>query len=130
MCDNGIEDTPTPICPDTAPHARHRIADTRRAECPDIPTTLTATERRIASIDAQIADLQAKRAALLNPPLRKDDIVEDIPTTDIGPGGRPVVRQWRVTGVGRDDPRRVSLISLDGTRSAWDRSADTLRKIS
>ncbi len=29
---------PTPICSDTAPHAKHRIAGTWRTECPGVPT--------------------------------------------------------------------------------------------
>jgi hypothetical protein len=27
---------PTPICPDTAPHAKHRIEGTWRTECPGV----------------------------------------------------------------------------------------------
>ena len=38
MYDDGIEEIefPTSICPDTAPHAKHRIAGTWRDECPGV----------------------------------------------------------------------------------------------
>lgn len=44
MYDDGIEDIefPTPVCPDTAPHAKHRIVGTWREECPGVKATASA----------------------------------------------------------------------------------------
>jgi hypothetical protein len=64
----------------------------------------------VRRIDEQIADLTARRDALINPPLAKDDVVVDRDESD---GTR-----WRVTGVDTIDPRMVHLTSIAEHR--WD----------
>lgn len=84
--------------------------------------TLTTPERnrlaRIASIDEQIAELQARRAALVNPPFKTGDrvVVADEPGT-----------VWTVTRFDPIDPRRVSLCS--GNRDQFNVPASELSRI-
>jgi hypothetical protein len=86
------------------------------------PTNITDRNRAayIAAIDAEIADLRARRFALLNPPFGKGDRVT---RTDADQDDRATV--WTVTGVRASDPRKVSLETADG-RMAMNVPADTL----
>lgn len=85
-------------------------------------TTLTTPERnrlaRIASIDEQITELLARRAALLDPPFKTGDRVVD---TD-----EPQT-VWTVAGYDPIDPRRVSLSA--GNRDQFNVPASQLRRV-
>jgi hypothetical protein len=85
--------------------------------------TTTAEHNRQARIDrigAQIADLQAQRAALLDPPFAKGDKVTRL---DAEHAGRDTV--WTVRAVDSADPRKVGLDGPDG-RMAMNIPADSL----
>lgn len=68
-------------------------------------------QARIVRIDEQIAELTAKREALLNPPLAVGDLVTQ-PDDPTGLAGKT----WRVMHVDPIDPRRVSLESIEAYR--------------
>jgi hypothetical protein len=80
-------------------------------------TEMTIAERnaqaRIAHIDAQIAELTAKREALINPPFAVGDIV-----TEPNDATELAGKTWRVTHVDSIDPRLIGLESVEEFR--WD----------
>jgi hypothetical protein len=92
----------------------------------EVPVRRTTAERNrqayIDAIDAQIAELLARRAALVGPPFRVGDLVHR--TDDEGFDRWQV---WVVTRVDAVDPRKVSLGQRgDDWRMAMNVSAATL----
>ena len=65
-------------------------------------------QTRIDYIDQQIAELTAKREALLNPPFAKGDLV-----TEPGDTSDCAGKTWRVTHVDSIDPRLIGLESVE-----------------
>lgn len=86
-----------------------------------MPTTTAERNRlaRIDAIDAQIADLTAKRAALIDPPFQPGDRVT---VTGEGP------QVWTVADFNRLDPRLIHM-STDG-RDRFNQPAGELTPVS